>query len=219
MLRAAETIARKKRYRALVTGECLAQVSSQTLQNLKIIDTATDMLVLRPLIGMNKSEIIQRAQNIGTADIAGSMPEYCGVVSNKPTIYATAKDITTEEEKCDAAVLKKVCQETKSYTVGEWISDDFLVPTVTTVHAVGNDEVVIDIREPEEWKEMPLHFSNGKHTPKVLHIPFYSLQEKFPKEDQNKTYLLYCERGVISRAQAEMLIKKGFRNVKVFRIS
>ena len=218
MLRAAENIARKKGYRALITGECLAQVSSQTLQNLKNIDTATDMLVLRPLIGMNKPEIIQRAHKIGTAEIAGSMPEYCGVVSNKPTIYAIAKDIAEEESKCDEAVLKKVCRETRAYIVGEWTSNDFSVPMVEIVNDIRHDEVVIDIREPEEWEEFPLHFSNRKNTPKVLHIPFYNLQEKFPKEDQQKTYLLYCERGVISRAQAEMLVQRGFRNVKVLRI-
>ena len=66
MLRIAAVIARREEAKALVTGESLGQVSSQTLRNMVTIEQAIDTPVLRPLIGMDKQEIIAQAQAIGT---------------------------------------------------------------------------------------------------------------------------------------------------------
>lgn len=68
------------RIEAIVTGEALGQVASQTLTNLRVIDKASDALILRPLITHDKKNIVDMA-SIGTADIAKSMPEFCGVIS------------------------------------------------------------------------------------------------------------------------------------------
>ena len=70
MLRIAERLARDARAKALVTGEVVGQVASQTLENLTVIAAATTMPVLRPLIGMDKDEIIAEAIKIGTYDIS-----------------------------------------------------------------------------------------------------------------------------------------------------
>jgi thiamine biosynthesis protein ThiI len=70
MLRIAETLARAWRARALVTGEVVGQVASQTLENLTTIAEATSMEVLRPLIGMDKDEIIAQAERLGTFPIS-----------------------------------------------------------------------------------------------------------------------------------------------------
>lgn len=70
MLRIAERIARRWHARALVTGEVIGQVASQTLENLTTIAEATAMPVLRPLIGMDKDEITAEAERIGTFPIS-----------------------------------------------------------------------------------------------------------------------------------------------------
>jgi thiamine biosynthesis protein ThiI len=70
MLRIAEALAGHTGAQALVTGESLGQVASQTLQNLRVIEAASTLPVLRPLIGMDKTEIIREAQTIGTHDIS-----------------------------------------------------------------------------------------------------------------------------------------------------
>jgi thiamine biosynthesis protein ThiI len=70
MLRIAERIAWDSRARALVTGEVIGQVASQTLENLTVIASVTRMPILRPLIGMDKEEIIVEAQRIGTYEIS-----------------------------------------------------------------------------------------------------------------------------------------------------
>lgn len=66
MLKAAAEIARDYSATGLVMGDAVAQVSSQTLTNLNVVDRASDEVVLRPLIAMDKQEIIRIARDIGT---------------------------------------------------------------------------------------------------------------------------------------------------------
>jgi len=77
MLRIAEKVAEREGAAFLVTGESLAQVSSQTLQNLRVIDAAARIPVLRPLIGFDKEEIMSLAREIGTYNISIKPQEDC----------------------------------------------------------------------------------------------------------------------------------------------
>src|SRR3984893_6304998 len=70
MMRIAEQLARRWRARALVTGEVIGQVASQTLENMTAIAQATTLEILRPLVGMDKDEIVTEAQRIGTFPIS-----------------------------------------------------------------------------------------------------------------------------------------------------
>lgn len=70
MLRIAQRIARDVRARALVTGDVIGQVASQTLDNMTTIDQAAHLSIFRPLVGMDKEEIIAQAQQLGTYDIS-----------------------------------------------------------------------------------------------------------------------------------------------------
>ena len=74
--------------------------------------------------------------------------------------------------------------------------------------------MILDIRSPEETEELP--FTLEGVTVKVL--PFYKLSSQFGSLDQSKQYLLYCQRGVMSKLQALYLKENGFSNVKVFRM-
>jgi thiamine biosynthesis protein ThiI len=77
MIRIAEAIARRLGAEALVTGDSLGQVASQTLQNLVAIDAAASMPVLRPLIGTDKNEIIAEAQALGTYAVSIEPDQDC----------------------------------------------------------------------------------------------------------------------------------------------
>lgn len=70
MMRIAEAIARRTRAHALVTGEVVGQVASQTLENMSAIDNVVSMPVLRPLVGLDKEEITAEAQRLGTFPIS-----------------------------------------------------------------------------------------------------------------------------------------------------
>lgn len=70
MLRIAEKIAKREKAKALITGESLGQVASQTLENMVAISNAVAMPILRPLVGLDKDEIIEQAKKIDTFDIS-----------------------------------------------------------------------------------------------------------------------------------------------------
>ncbi len=77
MVRLSERIARQEKARALVTGENVAQVASQTLSNIRVVGEVTQLPILRPLAGFDKDEIVQLARRIGTYEISTAPDEDC----------------------------------------------------------------------------------------------------------------------------------------------
>jgi thiamine biosynthesis protein ThiI len=99
MYRIAEKLAAKEDYQAIVTGESVGQVASQTLTNLRTISTAVRIPVLRPLIGLDKEEIMTVARKIGTYDVSTQPGICCTAVPNKPSTSANQERVTNEERK------------------------------------------------------------------------------------------------------------------------
>ncbi|ELM6649261.1 TPA: tRNA 4-thiouridine(8) synthase ThiI [Vibrio vulnificus] len=213
-MRAAGMVAEKFDIQALVTGEALGQVSSQTLTNLRHIDVVTDRLILRPLINWDKDEIIKVARDIGTEDFAKTMPEYCGVISKKPTVKAVKEKLEAEEANFNFDILEQVVRNARQMDIRDIAKESAqAAPEVEQVQAIEEHAVVLDIRSPDEEDDSPLEIDGVE----VKHIPFYKLSTQFGDLDQSKTYLLYCARGVMSRLQALYLQEQGFNNVKVYR--
>ena len=214
MVRAASKVAERYGVQALVTGEALGQVSSQTLTNLRLIDNVSDTLILRPLISHDKEHIIDLARKIGTEDFARTMPEYCGVISKSPTIKAVKAKIEAEEENFDFSILEKVVAEASNIDIREIAQQTGQdVVEVETVSGFGANDTILDIRSVDEQDDKPLQVEGVE----VVSLPFYKLSTQFGDLDQSKTYLLWCERGVMSRLQALYLREQGFANVKVYR--
>lgn len=103
MLQVAERIARLEGAKALVTGESLGQVASQTLDNIAAVNEAVTMPVLRPLIGSDKQEIIARAHEIGTYDICcETAPDCCTLfMPRRPETHARLADVLEAWESFD----------------------------------------------------------------------------------------------------------------------
>lgn len=214
MVRAASSVAERYGVQAIVTGEALGQVSSQTLTNLRMIDNASDTLILRPLITHDKEHIINIAREIGTEDIAKTMPEFCGVISKNPTVKAVKEKILAEEEHFDFAILDKAVSEAENIDIREIAQQAAQkVQEVETVTAFQPTDIIIDIRSPDEQEDRPLEIENVT----IKTIPFYKLATQFADLDQSKNYLLYCERGVMSKLQALYLQENGFNNIQVFK--
>jgi len=213
MVRAASHIAEKYGVQALVTGEALGQVSSQTLTNLRLIDNATDTLILRPLITHDKEHIIKLARQIGTEDIAKTMPEFCGVISKSPTVKAIKEKIEAEEANFDFSILDKAISEAQNIDIREiGKQTNTKIKEVETVSEFTSDDIIIDIRSLDEQEDNPLEIVGIE----VISLPFYKLDSQFANLNQNKQYLLYCEQGVMSKLQALYLIEQGFNNIKVY---
>jgi thiamine biosynthesis protein ThiI len=215
MLRAATHFAEQLQINALVTGEAISQVSSQTLPNLSAIDRATEMLVLRPLLASHKQDIIDQAVEIGTADFARHMPEYCGVISVNPTTNAKLPRVVHEEQKFDMAILERALERARLVSIDNVIDELGQDIDVEEVASVTAGQVVIDIRHPDAQEDQPLELDGIE----VQALPFYALNNRFKELDITRQYLLYCDKGVMSRLHAHHLLSEGHANVRVYRPS
>ena len=99
MFRIAETVARRTRRMALLTGEAVGQVASQTVINMATINAATDMLVLRPLVGTDKNDAVVMSRRMGAFDISiEQVPDSCTVFAPKSPATSAPQDRIIEEE-------------------------------------------------------------------------------------------------------------------------
>ena len=110
MLRIAEQVARREKCQALVTGESLAQVASQTLENIAVIQQAAQLPVLRPLVGMDKQEIIDQARRIGTYEISSIPDQDCCqlFVPKHPATRARLAEVQDDESRLDIEDLIRI---------------------------------------------------------------------------------------------------------------
>lgn len=215
MLKVSSMIA-ENNYYAVIKWDSLGQVSSQTLKNMHVIDKASDSLVLRPLISNNKQEIINVTQQIWTYHFACNMPEYCGIISDRPSTWAKLEDILEEEKQILDLIIRSAYENRKIEFVkniprnNEFSQDK----DIDVVSQVGPAEIVIDVREDSKREKNHLIIEE-----EVLNIPFFKINSEFPKLNQQNTYLFYCDKWVLSELHALYLKEKWYANIKVFRPS
>ena len=218
MLRVASKLAENLHLDALVTGEAVAQVSSQTLKNLAVIDDTSEKMVLRPLIMSEKQDIIDLAKTIGTEAFSAVIPEYCGVISIRPTTRARLHQIEREEERFDYSILEAAIEETSFSTIDQLLEVEEKLPIeLFELESTPEQAIVIDIRHPHEEELSPLNIPADK----IYKIPFFKLNTVFESGEiaSGAQYLLYCDKGMMSRLHASYLVEKGFLNVGVYRPS
>lgn len=219
MIRAASAIASFWKIKVLVTGEVLGQVSTQTLDNLVLINNvhSADCMILRPLIAYDKELIIKLARKIGTEEFSRKIPEYCGLISKRSTIKAEKERIKLEESNFNYSILDNAVSKAHIMNVcdiPQYIEKKENIFEIETKTKLNTTDVLLDIRTENDQQNNPLKIPGCI---KIKKIPFYKLIDQFPKLDQEKIYFLYCERGVMSRLQAIHLYQKGFRNIKIYR--
>jgi len=216
MLRAASMVADNLKLSTLVTGEAMGQVASQTLTNLHVIEQVTDKLVLRPLICSDKSDIIRKAREIGTAEISETIPEYCGVISRNPNVKADLAKTLEEEQKLNLDLIEQVVRDSDVLDIRnisqKRSKEKITVPTVSAVADMAAHATVVDIRAPEEEEANPLILDGVT----IKHVPFYRLERSVESFDAEKNYYLYCDRGVMSKYHTHLLRERGFNNVSLF---
>lgn len=215
MLKIADKIAKEKWYYALVKWDSLWQVSSQTLKNLNVIDKASETLTLRPLISFNKQEIIDISRKIWTYDYAINMPEYCWVISDKPATWAKLFQVLAEEEKFNTDLLDKAFDNQVSIYTKEILNEANLNDTsLNFVSFPNSSDIIIDIREELNFSETPLTLKTNQ----IINIPFFDINFEFGKLDNNKTYLLYCDKWILSKLHYLYLKEKWFENIWILKL-
>ena len=213
MMRAAEKVADHMKIDALVTGESIAQVSSQTLPNLAVIDRSTTKIIIRPLITSDKQEIVDRTKALGCFDLVASIPEYCGVISDRPTTRAKLEKVEAEELNLDSAILERALEQVRSTKIDDIVKNLEAKAEIDVLSKVSENQKIVDIRAPHEQEKKPLNMPGCD----ILLTPFYELEAQMQHWSDEFEYLLYCEKGVMSQLHAQNLQEKGVLNVKVYR--
>lgn len=200
MLRAAADVAPRVHALAIVTGDAIGQVSSQTLQNLAVVSQATTLPILRPLVGDNKDEIIEEAKRIGTHDLSEKVGEYCAIVPSHPATAARLEDILAEEEKLDPSVFEQALAERSVFVLPDvdlasWDQAELVAKELLP------GETLIDLRSRGAY--------DAWHAPGALFLEFPLALRAYAAFDKAQRYVLYCEWGLKSAHLADLMRRAG----------
>jgi thiamine biosynthesis protein ThiI len=202
MYRAAEMVAAEVNGEAIVTGEALGQVSSQTLGNLRAIDEVATLPVFRPLIGYDKNEIIRLAEHVGTSGLSARVHEYCAILPERPVTHARPEAVSDEESRVDRALLADAVCTRKVMDLRALTPADLVEPYVF-IDNVPEGARVIDCR--------PRHQYLAWHWPGATHATPREVAEGVRTLEKDRTYVLYCEIGVQTAPVAELLQRLGYQ--------
>lgn len=201
MYRAASGVAREVRAHALVTGEALGQVSSQTLRNLRALEPAADLPVFRPLIGFDKEEVIARARRLGTASLSARVKEYCAIGEGRPVTAASTGSVDREEARLDPAGIEELVSNARVYDLRSLRSVDLRESFLFT-DEVPEGAVILDCRREEDFERL--------HAPGAEHRDLWELLQDFTSLDRDRTYVLYCQEGTRAGLVAERMQRAGY---------
>ncbi|MEZ4743875.1 MAG: tRNA uracil 4-sulfurtransferase ThiI [Bdellovibrionota bacterium] len=186
---------------AIVTGEAIGQVSSQTMKNLRTINVVTDLPVFRPLLSFDKEEIIELSKRIGTHDLCVSVQEFCHLVPDKPATACSLENADKAESVFDLSLLENAVKATRPILIKRLNAADLIFPYVS-INYVPDNSVVVDCRSEELFEEW--------HFPKASNIEYHKVLGDFKNWDKSKTYLLYCPIGMQSTVLAEKMQSNGY---------
>jgi tRNA uracil 4-sulfurtransferase len=201
MYRAASLVGRELGSEAIITGEAVGQVSSQTLPNLRAIEPAAELPVFRPLIGFDKDEIIERAKHIGTAGLSEQVKEYCAIAPGKPVTAASVAAVTREESRIDLEVVARAVAQRKVLDLRALTPTDLVAPYLFIDH-VPENAVVFDCRPEPQYRHW--HLQGAEHRDE------YDLLRRFGRLDRDRRYVLYCAHGIQTAHIAERMQRAGF---------
>ena len=201
MYRAAAILGQQHGALAIVTGEAVGQVSSQTLHNLRSIEPASALPVLRPLLGFDKEEIIARARSIGTAALSEQVKEYCAIAPGKPVTATTPERVAHEEADFDLAVLDSAIAQHKVIDLRQ-IKPTDLVASYLFTDTIPSGAVVIDCRPEPQY--------DAWHLPGSVHREEWDLLHDFKRLSKDNTYVLYCAAGIQTAYLAEKMQSAGY---------
>jgi tRNA uracil 4-sulfurtransferase len=197
MYRAGTLVAEELGADALVTGEALGQVSTQTLRNLAVSEEAAGVPVLRPLIGMDKEEIIRRARAIGTHDASERVLEHCAIATGRVETAASLREVLSSEGHVDEAFVRAAVERRQDIDLLEWAPGP---PPEHVLEEIPEGAVVVDVREEDEGPAVG-----------DLRLPYSRAGEWAPGLDPGRTYLFVCSHGLRSESVAHELRRRGLR--------
>ncbi|HKI05250.1 MAG TPA: THUMP domain-containing protein [Thermoanaerobaculia bacterium] len=205
ILRAGAAVAHRGGRLALVTGDAIGQVSSQTLQNLAVVGQASpDLPVLRPLLGFNKEEIMDLARKIGVYDLSAAVAEYCDLMPFRPATRATLADVLRDEAAFGADRLDSIQEMVDARNVFDLrrVDPESLDARLPEIDRIPDGATVVDLRSTTAWR--------GWHYPGALHLDLPRALAAYPSFARDRPYVLVCEVGLKSAHLTEKMREAGF---------
>jgi tRNA uracil 4-sulfurtransferase len=199
MYRTAEAVARERKAHAIVTGEALGQVSSQTLRNLRALDGRLSLPLLRPLVGFDKEEIIARSRDIGTHDISATVQEYCDIVPDKPATAASGYHVRIDEEGVDFDI-GRVLERRLVFDLRRLDPHVLAMPDLE-IDTIPPGATVLDLRSLTAYRAW--------HWPEALYLDLPEALRLVSRFEPGKTYVVYCEIGLKSAHLAYQMRQAG----------
>lgn len=201
MLKAADRLAEELGCDALVTGEVVGQVASQTLANLRAIEAPVQLPLLRPLAGLGKDQIIRLAEHVGTARISAGVTEFCALEGGSPVTRARPYQLARIDDELAAdALLGQLVGSRREVTAAEF--SEPVVPTAT-VDAIPAQAAIIDLRDRQSLRRWTC--------PDAIHLEFGKALELAHRLPSDRTYVLFCEVGMKSAFLADQMRRAGYR--------
>lgn len=200
MLRAADQVARMYGLPALVTGEAIGQVSSQTLQNLAVIAAATRLPIIRPLATEPKEDIVASARRIGTYALSEKVPEYCALAGKNPQSHASPRRVAASEQRLDLEALGRSVESRAIFDLRA-LDLDLIATAGGELEEVPEGAAVIDLRSAHAFRSWSY--------PGAEHVDYGDAVRDPARFDADRVYLFYCEVGLKSAQLAESLSRRG----------
>lgn len=197
-----EKIGLENKAPVVISGEAISQVSTQTIENLLLLDQYISISVFRPTLFMPKLEIIEVAEQIGTFDMSYKGKEYCAISNSK--VATAAKKYAFDK------IIEKIPLETKleeivnhSYIITPHNADK-KIEELNKNHKLEGDEIIIINLSSQKVEE---------NAHKVIETSLDDALEEFSTWDKSKTYKLICDMGLQSKILQSAMMKKGFKAV------
>ncbi|MEO0140899.1 MAG: tRNA uracil 4-sulfurtransferase ThiI [candidate division WOR-3 bacterium] len=191
-------IARRKNYPALITGESLGQVSSQTLHNLVALEAGLEIPVMRPLLGFDKEEIISLARQIGIYHISEGMKEYCDLAGGHPVTASDPERLALHTRDLDMSLVERAIA---SLEITQLPSAPEDADEIEIDH-VPPGAVLVDLRSPDKYEAW--------HPEGALLLGYEEIEAGLFVPERGKPYIFYCDRALKSLDAARVIRRMGY---------
>ncbi len=193
----AQNLCIKYNYNAIVTGESIGQVSSQTPENLESMSRDIFYPIYRPLIGFDKEETISysKSKNLYFND---SMGEFCSLFSKNPGIKVSYDYLKAEISKFDLDKYFHGIIVLNRESINQYINSI----ENRNINEIPDNCNIIDLRENNDY--------NIWHLPDAINLKINDLNKIVKNGDKNKNYLFYCKKGLNSAYAASIMLENGY---------
>ncbi|MGC8895025.1 MAG: tRNA uracil 4-sulfurtransferase ThiI [candidate division WOR-3 bacterium] len=191
-------IVRRKNYPAVITGESLGQVSSQTLSNLVALETGATVPMIRPLIGLDKEEIIELARKAGTYSISEGLREYCDLAGGHPVTSSDPTRLEAQMKVLDMSLVEEALSALEIIRLPARPEDAGDVE----IDHIPEGALLVDLRDISKYQAW--------HPEGALLAGYEELETGLFPIKKGRAYVLYCDQSLKSLDAARVLRRMGY---------